>query len=91
MHSGLDMAAPPPPPPAPPPPKSVLPALNKSPARMQAANMRPKGPFRDQLEDAVRLKFGGSDELVRDSYETLGGWIFCGTQLEDCQLQDGPQ
>ena len=51
---------------------------------MQAANMRPKKPFPEQLEDAVKLKFGGSDEA-------LGSWIYYGTQLEDSQLQDGPQ
>ena len=54
--------------------------LNKSPARMQAANMRPKKPFRQQLEDAVSLKFGGGERFV-----------YYGTPLEDSQLQDGPQ
>ena len=70
-------------------PPSAIP-LSKSPARMQAAsaNARPKRPFRDQLQDSVRLKFGGGS-----GGETLGGgsWMFWGTQLEDCQLQDGPQ
>ena len=53
---------------------------------MQAANMKPKRPFREQLEDAVRLKLGGGG-----SDESLGRWIFYGTQLEESQLQDGPQ
>ena len=53
---------------------------------MQAGNVKPKRPFREQLEDAVRLKFGGGG-----SDENVGSWTFYGTQLEDCQLQDGPQ
>ena len=56
--------------------------LTKSPARMQAANMRPKKPFRQQLEDAVSLKFGGAGNER---------FVYYGTPLEDSQLQDGPQ
>ena len=49
---------------------------------MQAANMRPKKPFRQQLEDAVSLKFGGAGNER---------FVYYGTPLEDSQLQDGPQ
>lgn len=44
--------------------------------------MRPKKPFRQQLEDAVSLKFGGAG---------LERFVYYGTPLEDSQLQDGPQ
>ena len=49
---------------------------------MQAGNVRPKKPFRQQLEDAVSLKFGGAG---------LERFVYYGTPLEDSQLQDGPQ
>ena len=54
---------------------------------MQAANMRPKRSFSQQLEDAVSLKFGGSG----GSEAGLGRVVYYGTPLEGSQLQDGPQ